>query len=296
MAVPGGDCWPAALRHLQASSPDGYAIYSQVGDPAVFKGWIRCDDAQFDLSTAVHESTHVLTSRIDAFPLVGGGTIALPHEVSRFYPPTKIANRFMPDDFTTIYLRLGKASSSTDFLFLLDELNAYSHDLNAAVDLKGLVRADASVDHRDGLAAMMAFVAVYAATARDSEPATWDGLREPNVAAVVSALWGQAERVMASSCGIPDFGTSDKRYIRLYCAADAGSGLEPILGRAPACPAACLDSIGGAPTAGGYSEEGVTTPPHRSDAGPSWIEKIIQFQTRASGPDPGSRSSPDDDR
>jgi hypothetical protein len=125
----GTECLRTSLDHLRASSPDGYAIYKQVADPDFFGGWIRCDDAQFDLSTAVHEATHVVTSEIDAFPLIGGGTIKLPHEVSKFYPPNKIARRFKADDFTTIYLRLGKASSSTDFLFLLDELNAYSHDL-----------------------------------------------------------------------------------------------------------------------------------------------------------------------
>ena len=37
-----------------------------------------CDDAQFDLSTAVHESTHFISSEIDAFPLVGGGAVERP--------------------------------------------------------------------------------------------------------------------------------------------------------------------------------------------------------------------------
>ena len=125
-------------------------------------------------------------------------------------------------------------------MYLLDELNAYSHDLNAAVDLKALSKSDESVDHRDGLAALMAFVAVYAETAKASEPETWSGLQEPKVARTISAIWSRAERVMASSCGIPNFGNQDRSYIRKVCAAEATAALEPILGRAPLCPTACL--------------------------------------------------------
>ena len=45
---------------------------------------------------------------------------------------------------------------------------------------------------------------------------------------------------MASSCGIPNFGIEDKSYIRKVCATEATAALEPILGRAPVCPTACL--------------------------------------------------------
>ena len=239
-AAPGADCKPSSLEHLKASSPDGFAIYRKISDQNFFKSWINCDDAQFDLSTAVHESTHFIVAETDAYPLVGGGSVARPHEVSAFFAPARIAATFATSDYAKIYLRRGKASSSTDFMYLLDELNAYSHDLNAAVDLKALSRSGESVDHRDGLAALMAFVAVYAETAKASEPATWNGLREPTIARTISAIWDRAERVMASSCGIPNFGIEDKSYIRKVCATEATAALEPILGRAPVCPTACL--------------------------------------------------------
>ena len=240
VAGPTSACRPKALQQLRADSPDGFAIYKQMTNSDFFDSWIDCHDAQYDLSTAVHESTHFIAAETDAFPLVGGGTIRRPHEVSDFFPPARIADRFPHDDFAMIYLRGGKASSSNDFLYLLDELNAYSHDLATAVDLKGLTAPDEAVDHRDGLAALMAFVAVYAERARASEPETWSGLRQPAAAQTISALWGRAERVMASSCGIPNFGSKDKVYIQQSCSADARSALAPILGRAPVCPLACL--------------------------------------------------------
>jgi hypothetical protein len=98
------------------------------------------------------------------------------------------------------------------------------------------------VDHREGLAALMAFVALYVERAEESEPATWSGLQQPRVAKIVSELWGRAEKVMASSCGIPNFGTEDKPLIRQFCQGRPQASLQKILGRAPVCPTACLKS------------------------------------------------------
>lgn len=259
-----GDCRQKSILQLKASSPGGYAIYEQVTDPDFFESWIDCTDAQYNLSTAVHESTHFVTGATDAFPLVGGGAIARPHEVSAFYPPYRIASRFKDDDLVSIYLRRGRASSATDFLYLLDEFNAYTHDLATATDLRDLDSDDEFVDHRDGLAAMMAFLAVYADTARRSEPATWRGLRAPGAARTIRALYSRAETVMAASCGIPHFGTNDKAYLRQVCANGPHSALGEILGRAPACPTACLaDGPDEATIGEAVSDEAPTLAPSR---------------------------------
>jgi hypothetical protein len=239
-----GDCRPGAIERLRASAPEGFAIYQAINDKKFFLDWISCGEAQLGLPTAVHESVHYITAELDAFPLVQGGQVKRPHEVSAFFAPQLIAGKFKANDFVTTYLRPGSASSSTDFLYLLDELNAYTHDLNTAVNLnrsRGVEHGD-EVDHRDGLAALMAFVALYAERAEQSEPATWRGLLEPRVARTVSELWGRAEEVMASSCGIPNFGTEDKSLIRQFCQSGPQASLQKILGRAPVCPTACLKS------------------------------------------------------
>jgi hypothetical protein len=241
-----GDCRPGAIERLHAAAPEGFAIYQKIKDKKFFLDWISCDEAQLGLPTAVHESVHYITAETDAFPLVHGGQLKRPHEVSAFFAPSLIAGKFKASDFVTTYLRPGSASSSTDFLYLLDELNAYTHDLNTAVSLsrsRGSVEdGDEQVDHRDGLAALMAFVALYAERAEDSEPATWSGLQQPSVAKTMSELWGRAEKVMASSCGIPNFGTEDKSLIRQFCQSRPQAALQKILGRAPVCPTACLKS------------------------------------------------------
>jgi hypothetical protein len=241
-AAEAGDCRPGAIERLRASAPEGFAIYQAIKDKKFFLGWISCGEAQLGLPTAVHESVHYITAELDAFPLVHGGQLKRPHEVSAFFAPQLIAPKFKANDFVTTYLRPGSASSSTDFLYLLDELNAYTHDLNTAVNLsrsRGVDPGD-EVDHRDGLAALMAFTALYAERAEQSEPATWRGLLEPRVAKTVSELWGRAEKVMASSCGIANFGTEDKSLIRQFCQSGPQASLQKILGRAPVCP--CLKS------------------------------------------------------
>jgi hypothetical protein len=240
-----GDCRAAAVERLRASAPEGFAIYQAIKDKKFFVGWLSCEEAQLGLPTAVHESVHYITAEIDAFPLVHGGQVKRPHDVSAFFAPSLIAGKFKAGDFVTTYLRPGSASSAGDFLYLLDELNAYTHDLNTAVQLnrsRGYLEAGAQVDHRDGLAALMAFVALYVERAEQSEPATWSGLREPRVAKAVSELWGRAEQVMTSSCGIPDFGTEDRSLIRQFCEARPQASLRKILARAPVCPTACLTS------------------------------------------------------
>ena len=124
-----------AIERLHASAPEGFAIYQKIKDKKFFLTWISCGEAQLGLPTAVHESVHYITAETDAFPLINGGQLKRPHEVSAFFAPSLIAGKFKASEFVTTYLRPGRASSSTDFLYLLDELNAYTHDLNTAVAL-----------------------------------------------------------------------------------------------------------------------------------------------------------------
>lgn len=235
------DCQPQAIRDLQRLSPRGHAIYLAMADKRQFLRFLTCDDVVLGLSTAVHESVHMLTGEKDAYPLIEGGSIQRPSEGLRFFAPRAVAKKFdQRDIYVQNYLRHGGASSADDFRFLLDELNAYSHDVNSAVKLVPLRRADREVGHRDGLVALMSFVMGYVDAARQSVPTTWDGLQRPDAKELVQTLWTQAESALASSCGIPAFGREDRKYINFVCDRRNGDALAELLGRAPACPTACL--------------------------------------------------------
>ncbi|WP_420962490.1 hypothetical protein [Brucella sp. IR073] len=238
------DCRPAALRGLQKLSPEGYAIYRAMQDKDQFTTWITCQDVQLDLATAVHESVHTLTEERDAYPLIGGASLPRPHETESFFAPQEIAGqmerRFQDPLFIETYLKPGAASSADNFMFLLDELNAFSHDLNSAVRLTSVHTGDNRPDHRDGLAAMMAFVTAYADEARKNHPETWQGLNQPKTAKIIATLWKQAETTMASSCGIAEFGTNDRDYLSYVANTENSAALGAIIGRTPARLTACL--------------------------------------------------------
>jgi hypothetical protein len=235
------DCHGRAIAELQRLSAHGYAIYEAMADKKQFLTWVTCDDVQTELSTGVHESVHLLTAEKDAYPLIGGGLVRRPHEVSRFFPPKQIAKSLdARDAYVQSYLGPKGASSKDGFMYLLDELNAYSHDLDAAVALVPLQRHDREVDHRDGLAALMTFVMRYVDTAQKTQPATWQGLQHAEPKQAIQTLWSQAETTLASSCGLPAFGMRDRDYIAYLCEKKNAGALAELLDRAPVCPADCL--------------------------------------------------------
>jgi hypothetical protein len=239
-AASNGACKERAIDQLKTLSPGGFLVYQEIKDKDFFRRWIDCSDAQLGLPTAVHESVHHLTQDHDAFPLLDLSYIKRPHAASKLMAPSVIAGKFAPGDLVASYLRPGTSSAASDFLYLLDELNAYTHDLDVAVALDSLRPRKEQVDSRDGLAALMAFVAIYVETAEESHPKTWSGLQQPATATTVAALWSQAEKVMASSCGIANFGHDDQKFIRQFCADKPRDSLAKLLGRAPGCPADCL--------------------------------------------------------
>jgi hypothetical protein len=164
------DCQPQAVRDLQRLAPQGHAVYEAISDKRHFLRFLTCDDVVLGLATAVHESVHLLTSEKEVYPLIEGGAAARPSEALRFFAPRDLARKFNAagDMYVQTYLRRGAASSSDDFRFLLDELNAYSHDLATSVRLVSLRRPEhGQVGHRDGLASLMTFVMSYVDTAAD---------------------------------------------------------------------------------------------------------------------------------
>jgi hypothetical protein len=235
-----GDCRAQAINVLKAASSNGYAVFRAVKDKAFFRTWLDCDDAQYGLPTAVHESVHLITEDGDAYPLVGGGAVQRPAEDAALFAPARIARQFRSSLFVDTYLRPKGATSAADFRYLLDELNAYTHDLDTAIALEDRRDPDVQRHHRDGLAALMSFVALYIETA-ENDPAAWPALKRPGTAAAVSTLWAQAEHTMVASCRIPDFGDEDNTFLGKLCATRTQAALERFLGRAPVCPKACLN-------------------------------------------------------
>ena len=237
----GGSCQAQGLRELERLAPQGFAVYRAMPDKSFFSRWISCGSPQLSLTTAVHESVHYLTTTKNGYYLLNGAVLRRPAGLSKLMPPRQIAGAYRSDIYVQTYLRPGGATSAVDLTYLLDELNAYTHDLNTAVKLNSMSRvSDGSVSNRDGLGALMSFLMKYADTAKRTNPTTWAALNSQGTKQAVSTLWSQAETVLASSCGIPRFGVNDQVYIRSICNSAGGEALGELIGRAPQCPSACI--------------------------------------------------------
>ncbi len=238
-----GSCQSQGLRELERLSPQGFAVYRAINDKKFFTNWIKCGGPQFDLATAVHESVHHLGVTKNGYFLIDGRVLRRPPGLDRLAPPRQIASSFRNDTYVQTYLRPGAATSAVDLTYLLDELNAYTHDLNVSVNLVSLSKpSDGNISNRDGLGALMSFVMKYADTAKKSNPATWSSLKAPGTRQAVRTLWEQAEKVLASSCGIPRYGVNDRHYISFICNSSNGDALGEILGRPAVCPQSCLST------------------------------------------------------
>ena len=143
-------CDLAALRR----SADGWSVYQAA--PSFFRRWCAGpDDALQNTLTAVHETTHYLTSERGGYPLVGGGVLPLIPEGGP--APAKILRGMFHDDYSGEYLTMsaGHASSGQIYTYLLDELNAYAREAKVARDM--------GRSSREGMAALASYVRAYAA-------------------------------------------------------------------------------------------------------------------------------------
>ncbi len=239
-AAEAAPCHGQAIAQLQRLAPEGYDVYRRATDKSFFLNWISCDNVQLGLTTAVHETVHMLTEEYNAYPLINGKRLARVPERRPLFPPRLAAGHFDPTStYVETYMRPGAATSAEEFGYLLNELNAYTHDLHAAVQLRSLSEPGRSVHHRDGLAALMAFVAVYTEEARKSHPETWRELQRPDLRRTVAVLWQQAEDVMGHSCRTPNYAMEAPAYLAHVCRLTFRHALGSLLGRPPLCPISC---------------------------------------------------------
>lgn len=233
-------CHDQALGELRRLHPLGFNVYVSMRKKSDFLQWVTCDDVQLGLTTAVHESVHMLTHEMNAYPLINGSSLPRIEASAALYPPSQLSPRYDGTSaYVSTYLHPGGATSAEEFGYLLDELNAYSHDLHAAVGLQSLAPRGRAVFHRDGLAALMSFVAAYVDEAFRNHPSTWRLLVQPNHRKTVGGLWTQAEQVLGDSCRMKDFSDEAPRFLVNVCSATFHGGLGQLLGRPPVCPVRC---------------------------------------------------------
>lgn len=213
-------CFDRAVHLLRERSPNEYKIYEMLNSETFFNIWLECDETNFNVTTALHESVHRLSflrrraqrNSIYSFPLPDGRFL----DVTRlqFFNRDLIASDIAESDRDMYFdAYLTGRSGAQSLLVLLDELNAYTHELILARDLAPLYPRQSRVSHRDGVARMMHFTALYLKRALHQhgplELETLDNLKHPAIANLIATLWKAAETALKQTCSLGSLGVED---------------------------------------------------------------------------------------
>lgn len=242
-------CVTKAVAALKGFSPSAFDTYKRLNDPDFFASFIAgCADAgEFylsDVPSAVHESVHAVRATTESYHLVTSELLPVP-SAPGYFPPHEIADTLLrdlksSDDYFDTYIRPGgePASSKDDFTYLLDELNAYTNDLQATMDLTALTPLE---NREAGVVAMMSFVAGYISFAQAHQAATFAHLgHDQTMRATLVTLWAQADKVLARSCKYrAETAFDDTKYLDYLCDAGKTGAMAAVLGHSVRCPNEC---------------------------------------------------------
>ena len=198
--------------NLIKNIPEAQRVFDELNDKKDFSVWFtnEPDMLRGDITTAIHESVHMIRANTGKYILIEGGWVDAPEKDDILVvAPSKIVhpalkNSYSGDSFLETYMTEGEeASSSADyFSYLLDEFNAYCHDLNVFAKLETL---PINSTPRDGLVAFMLFTLVYLDGAK---PLLSDAQKK----ALVS-IWEQAERVLDETSHIKHISYHADKYL-----------------------------------------------------------------------------------
>ena len=243
--------WAVGL--LKQHSPTGFDAYRSTQDKSIFNSFsAECaDKTQFldaDVISAVHETNHAIRSEKNVYNLVTSELLPVPPAPNYFAPAAIVPAlsrdaRIRNDVFFKTYLSNkgpDANSSRADFTYLLDEMNAYTNEMQTQIEF---ARVHPFTNRDAGVPAMMTFVAAYANHARDHAPGVWRDLTASPASPTrlaVGKLWAQAERVLRQACAIaPKSPNEQAAYVGALCNAANTSAISIVLGRQAQCPKEC---------------------------------------------------------
>lgn len=195
---------------------DGLRAFQALESPDAFAFWLDCEEPDFAMPTAVHESVHLLSGRVGdgryAFYVLGGKQVFVPVAES---PPRKVVVGLLRpeerDGYVDVYL--SGPSGDQGLELLLDELNAYVYGLSVRTSLAEAGRlGNRRVTGRDGVAHFQLYLGLYLKHLRVTEPERHAALGKTHGDAV-SRIWKLAERELKRSEAYPGLGIDDRWYL-----------------------------------------------------------------------------------
>jgi hypothetical protein len=227
---------PGALRAAaeglaRRRYPDGVA-FIQAQDDKMLAAWFEGAAPSFQgmgerFDTAVHEGSHVWVAkhfdpRTVSYPVRGDLTIRT-RRLKNFDRSEIMSLRAAggaDDSYATTYLT--GASGAQGFNTLLDEYDAYTHSLASRYCTRDLVQPNARVSARDGILAMMYYVALYLRLAREQHAADYAAIvGDPGHRRLILTVWSRAELWLRRSEPFDALGIRDAELEQLAYADDS---------------------------------------------------------------------------
>ncbi len=215
------DNWRASMiRLLEHRYPDAASLVGKLRDPSFFDAWFRqgrtsYKDAVMDLSTAVHESAHIVglhQRRGRTHVLVLGKKSSLRFPIPKSFHRKEIKAELPAAindlSYSSTYL-VGK-SGAQGIEMLLDELNAYTYSLFTAIAIADQLPKNIKQSSRDGLLVFMYYLQRYLSLARRTHTATYKAiLKSPALRKTIVELYDRAACVVELSSPYTQLGIND---------------------------------------------------------------------------------------
>ncbi len=215
---------------LHRRDKTGYGIVTKVKNAGEFAQWLDCNEPPlYGVTTAVHETSHELDNELSGFSeaenefgvyrfryFLGGDKILTVTDKKLFYR-SEIGGELDDEDKSYMYYEtyLTGDSGNQDILLLLEELNAYTHGLNTAVQFADMLPANMTVTERDGPSVFMYYLEMYLRKARLDYPEQWKKIyTDADYLNLMQAMWARAEETLKAALKFPQLGIKDKAALK----------------------------------------------------------------------------------
>ena len=212
----GRSCAGAAINTLKQVDAQGFTVLANLPKPSEASRFLNCNRSDYDLGTLVHESSHMVTQshftgREFSMLLPDGKLHTVPYD-EHFFKLTELQVDLPQrdiDHYAETYIFGGGQQQS--FPWMLDELNAYTHELITMTHLSQAGIKSVTSSYRDGPTRFMHYVELYLRRARVAHPEQWEKIAsEPKYLDLIQNLWHHAESAISESCPHDELGIASE--------------------------------------------------------------------------------------
>ena len=217
-------CMDNAINTLKDKDPTGLFIYQTFNNRRAFACLLKCNEKDFALPAAIHETSYLLASYDSKtyYLVLANGEKAGMKDIGGF-PLSEAINQLDSEELkhNPESLLHGLNSPDKGFEILMYEMEGYASEVSTAHHLYGLIpykgptQENAAREYRDHTATIMLILEKYLKRAREKHPDFYSDLvKEPSVADTIGKVWNHAEAALKEACTDPMVGVRDWQILQ----------------------------------------------------------------------------------